>query len=240
MTLIITWRLPNGGLGEFILKNGVIYIGRHPECHLLKACENIYIMDEHYNILKDTGLRSRSVSRLHLKIHYEPAKGTIQIVDDGKKGKGSSNGTYIDGKRLATGGEADIIVHDSITLNLTGEGPEFTISTSGTSASIPLKENKGVLDTNLLTDLLSRLENSLNILEDPSLTTEKQKAVVEDLQTYISNIKEAKSIGKVPGLYKVLNSILLLINLTDMESLKSRVKEAIEILNNYLNNITSD
>jgi len=70
-----------------------------------------------------TGFRSAAVSRRHVKL--VPEGGALRIVDHGPEGRGSRNGTFMNGVRLGRGEAATL--REGCVLRLASSGPTFLV-----------------------------------------------------------------------------------------------------------------
>ena len=97
----------------------------------------VYIYHEKSGKIRYTGIASIAVSRYHVKL--EAGEEGIYLIDHGPEGKGSKNGTYLNGERLEPGERVLLRPGDSFQLGRSG--PVFTLTVvAGKKEAIVLRE----------------------------------------------------------------------------------------------------
>ena len=155
--------------------------------------------------VSSTGIRDLRVSRLHLKIKTM-FEGVI-IKDHGPKGKGSTNGTFINDVRMGKGEEK--FVKPSVRVKLGSSGPIFTILTRkprekpvlSLEANVPLELPLGIgrkLVNMGFTSEVKFLPSSVVVVLKPGVRGETDFALV-------NSVKLSENVEKKLTLYKFID-----------------------------------
>ncbi len=110
-----------------------LFIGRLPK-ELSNIVENydplgVYVYYPSGGKAYHTGVVSATVSRFHVKLVEK--EGRVYIVDHGPEGRGSKNGTYLNGVRVRPGELVPLSPGDSFQLGTLGPLFTFTVTSAG-------------------------------------------------------------------------------------------------------------
>ncbi len=215
---------------RYAIKSYPLFIGRLP-LKFEKVVKdynplNVYIYYPNDNKAHFTGIVSATVSRFHVKL--EEKNGQVFLIDHGNTGKGSRNGTYLNGEKIRPGQRVLLRPGDSFQLGRLG--PVFMLVMRRVEGeTIVLKEGIPTLMPIALARKLEKVGGIQVETYDRSLalvTLEPvvdRKIVVEGLVVHTEKQSEKERISKILLLieYILSDALEYLKEYQDLEKAKS-------------------
>lgn len=249
MSVKICWKNANGAIDEINLKPGsTIYIGRYPFYPDDSPYVNkIYILDSNKAIIKDSGLKCDTVSRLHLQIKLDEQESILEIVDYGKDGQGSLNGFTLENIKYGPGSKIRIEVSNfKKPLKIKIGCLTFYITTNGGATCYEIlkpakiRENVGAMPcTNrlsyrqitLLRELQEGLLELVNLLEKEIVELDEYDRVRETLLSLLESELVNEMQNTCYEIYVKINMFKLDLRLVrDQNRLVRDARDLIEML----------
>jgi len=185
-----------------------VFIGRLPY-ELRSIVEKydslgVYIYYPTANKAHSTGVVSPFVSRFHVKL--EEDNGRVFLIDHGSEGKGSLNGTYLNGVRLQPGQR--VLLRPGDSFQLSRFGPVFTLTVKSVEGeTIVLRENVPTLMSKPFASKLVSVEDIQVVPYDKSLALVIPKfhgcVRIEDKGLIVCSEKPSSKERKLEVLYNM-------------------------------------